>query len=291
MPRGTFSVFIFGIQFGTTKAPADPCATAAQPEKCHYNQAVLMLASMTSLASASKDVKEVVEPVVERTTAVLPVIGTKSTLPLVAGQRTGAAATVVDKEHVQPIAAPFRSLRIAAATDTEKERAEQADLAAKEEQSFALLLALGALEGEDLPAYSLENATMQLEDVLDKVHPGALAAFRARRLAEAMNHHGPPKPAEQRASEALSVLEQVKWPLNSVVARVIQDLYSMDKPKPFSLFQWAEATNSASGGQVFILLVFVLSVFIIDRVAQDAVLLGQHQEQGYGAMGHTPAVR
>jgi len=269
-PGGTFSS-VFGLWASTTKAPADPCASAVEPEKCHYNQAITLLASMTSAPSASK---------VPLTAPVLPKAA--ATLPVVVAQATPRASSVLRTT------AAVKSETTAAA-NSGKGHEDRADLATKDKQSVAILMALGTLEGEDLPADSLESATMQLEDALDQLEPGALAAFRARRLAEAMNHHGPPKAAETRATEALVALQQVNWLPESAVAGAVRDLQSIEKPQPFSFLQWVQATNSESSGQIFVLLVFVVSILMIDRVAQDAALLPQYEENiQYGAMGHTP---
>lgn len=286
LPGDTFSTSIFGIRFGSPKAPEDPCASAAEPERCHYDQAVNLLASMTTASSVSKELH--IKSTAEQANAIVPAVETKLTpSPFLSLRVAGADA---GREHAKSTPPPFGGVRITAATNADRERENRADLHAKEEQSVAILLALGALEGDDLPVQSLENATTHLEDALTQLQPGALTTFRMRRLAEAMNHHGPPKPAEQRAFEALSALEQVNWSPHSVVVDVIQDLQSTNKTKSISLFQWVQATNAASGGQLFILLVFVLGVLIIDtvRVAQDVAVIPQHQEQGYGAMGHTP---
>lgn len=290
-PADTFSVsfpflsgpFRFPLWESAATVPVDPCASASEPEKCHYDRAVNLLAHMNSVPSLEP-------PVPGKVNTIASVIESKMTPhPIVALRATGAAAKAdAEKRHENQVDPPVKGVAVKA--DAEKEHGNQVDPAVKEERAVALVLALGALEGEELPAHTLEKATIQLEDELDKLQPGALATFRARRLAEAMNHHGPPKPADKRASKALAALDQVSWSSGSVVAHVIQDLQSKEERKPFSLFQWVTEANAQSSGQLFVLFVFVLSILIIDRVAQEAAFVPQYEEHRYGAMGHTPAI-
>lgn len=267
-----FSANMFAFWHSNTKAPTDPCASAAEPEKCHYNQAVNLLAHMTNVPSASK--VPLTSSLSERIGMVMP--ETVSTL-----------APAMDSKAIPGSIGFLKTTQAPATKDTGKQHQDQLDPAVKEEQSVALLMALGALEGEELPAQSLEKATVQLEDELNKMQPGALAAFRARRLAEAMNHHGPPRLAEKRASEALAALEQVQWSRNSAVPDVIRDLQSKEKSKSFSLVQGdADAQSSA---QLWIVFIFVLSLLMIDKLANEVAMVPQHVEHhGYGAMGHAP---
>lgn len=272
-----FSVAMFKFWDSSTKAPTDPCASAAEPEKCHYNQAVNMLAHMTAVPSASK-------------------------VPLTASIPENVEMDVIGRVTPEAIStvAPLIQRKvgsIAFLETTPAPRTKDTSASAKEEQSVALLLALGALEGEELPAPSLEKATIQLEEELNKLQPGALTAFRARRLAEAMNHHGPPKPAEKRASEALEALQQIKWSPNSAVTHVIRDLQPTEnleeKSKTFSLFQWVVEANAQSSGQLWVLFIFVLSLLMLDRMANEVAMLPNPQpaeHHGYGAMGNA-AVR
>lgn len=290
-PGDTFSVsfaslssrFRFPFWESPKKAPVDPCASASEPEKCHYNQAINLLAHMNSVPSASQVPMQ--SSTHDTVNMIAPVFGSKATPhPPVALRATGVAVKADGGKHHQNKVDPAAT-GPAAEASTDKEYGHQLDPAIKEEQSVALILALGALEGEELPAHSLERATIQLEDELDKLQPGALTSFRARRLAEAMNHHGPPKPADKRASEALAALEQVNWSSSSVVTNVIRDLQSEEKSKSVSLFQWVADANAQSSGQLFVLFVFVLSIVIMERWAQEAAFVPIHEELRYGAMG------
>lgn len=279
-PANTFLASIFGFGAGTTQAPTDPCASSAEPEKCHYNQAVALLASMGTAPAGSK----LPQP------TLAPVIG------LVAPEAVNRMPDTLEKNIPHPFTGS--GLRATttppAAVEAKEHEGHVTDSAQKEEQSVALLLALGALEGDGLPSSNLEKVTIQLENTLDDLKPGVLADFRARRLAEVMNHHGPLKPAGKRASEALAFLEQVRWPTNSAVVAAIRDLQSNANGKPISLLHGTshgfELANSESGGQLLILLFFAVSVFMLDRVAQNAAMLPHYEEQRYGAMGHAAAV-
>lgn len=95
---------------------------------------------------------------------------------------------------------------------------------AKQLKTMVLKQALDILEGEAPASPSLEKATMQLEQDLEDIEPGAVDTFRSEHLADTINARGPAPAPHLRAAVAARVLSTADWGNNDEVANVITNL-------------------------------------------------------------------
>lgn len=172
----------------------DPCAYAANPEACHYDQAKQLLAQLSPQEAQQSPPQE--------------------------------AFMEVDKTMRQQSRTESSSSDDLNADDDERvpdggpmSKSENSEL-----KTMVLKQALDVLEGEAPASASLENATLQLEQQLEDIEPGAIEAFRSEHLAAAMNAKGPhPKP-RLRAAVAARLLSGAEWDGEGEVAGAIAKL-------------------------------------------------------------------
>jgi hypothetical protein len=166
----------------------DPCVFAADPEQCHYDQAKALLAQLSPQQGALMEVDQAVRPAARATTA-----ESSESDDLNAGDRAPDGGSLSKTEN-------------------------------QELKTMVLKQALDVLEGEAPASASLENATLQLEQQLEDIEPGAVEAFRSQHLAAAMNSQGPhPKP-RLRAAVAARLLSGAEWDGQGNVAGAISKL-------------------------------------------------------------------
>lgn len=204
----------------------DPCAFAANPEDCHYEQAKSLLTQLSPDQAAPMSPSE--ESLVEVTQDVKP----EST-----------------------------DLREATTADINVDSADDGDTAdinvdsADDLQLKKMVLkqTLDVLEGEAPASPSLENVTLKLEQELEDIQPGALEAFRKEHLAAAINSQERPPAAHLRAAVAANLLSAADWERKSEVPGAIAKLEHvahrkrLDKDKYLCSYKSCSSMGCGSG--------------------------------------------
>jgi len=223
-------------------APMDPCASSANPELCHYDQAKALLAQMSPSQSPSQEalvqVDERVRTVSNSDTqdvatsdttndAALNAALAKSGSVSTSGSTVSAGSADLDGhlDSTQDGSSPGGEATSAGLdVDHAQDGGNSPDHEALELKTMVLKQALDVLEGEAPAPPSLEKVTMQLEEGLEDIEPGALATFRSEHLAGTMNADRPPPSANLRATVAAHTLSAADWENDDEVVAAIEKL-------------------------------------------------------------------
>lgn len=225
----------------------DPCAFAANPELCHYEQAKSLLAQLSqsqdvnwvqsqlsqlaqqSPVSAGASVVVSDKSLVEVNSDVRSV-ASSATQEIVSGPVTTAGSNGFTDVNVDPPAAgsllarksttadlradPSGPVTIAASADHNADTPADESLSQDEDlqlKTMVLKQALDVLESGAPASPSLANVTMHLEEELEDIAPGAVDTFRSEHLAATINGEKSPPSLHLRAAVAARMLSAAEW--------------------------------------------------------------------------------
>lgn len=182
----------------------DPCAFAANPEDCHYQKAQALLARLSPPQDALVEVAQ------ESASVQVP----------------NGESSESNDPNADQMAEELSSATTGSGLDVELAGdggplSEHEDLELK---TMVLKQALDVLEGEAPASASLENATLQIEQQLEDIEPGAVNAFRTQHLAAAMNSNVKSPAPRLRAAVAARLLSGVEWESKGEVASALSKL-------------------------------------------------------------------